>query len=359
MRRKGLIFVLCLLCLGLGIGGTVFVVNRFPNEVVKTVTEKNVTVTDTGIADAVEKVEPAVVVVQNYKKNNALAGTGTGFVYKVDGNIAYIMTNHHVIEGAKEIKITFVDDSEATATLVGSDEYADIAVLRVDADKIKGVATLGSSVNARKGDTVFTIGSPMGIDYRGTVTKGILSGKDRLVSVSVSGNSYDWIMNVMQTDAAINPGNSGGPLCNANGEVIGINSLKIVESTIEGIGFAIPIEDAVNYANDLVKSGSISRPYIGISMLNASSVYQLAYSGIRIDSNITEGVVIADVEEGSSADKAGLEKGDVVIKVESDKVADIAEFRYRLYSYEINDTIKLTIIRDGKEKELKITLGSN
>ncbi len=358
MRRKRLVFVLCLLCFILGVGGAAYIVYKYPNEVVKTVTEKNVTVTDTGIADAVEKIESAVVVVQNYQRNT-LAGTGTGFVYKVEGKTAYIMTNHHVIENAKDIKITFADDSETTATLVGSDEYADIAVLKVDADKIKGVATLGSSVNARKGDTVFTIGSPMGIDYRGTVTKGILSGKDRLVSVSISGNTYDWIMNVMQTDAAINPGNSGGPLCNVNGEVIGINSMKIVESTIEGIGFAIPIEDALKYADDLIKNGSISRPYIGISMLNASSKYQLVYSGVRLDEDITRGVVIMAVEKGSSADKAGLVKGDVIIKVENDNVSDIAEFRYRLYSHEVNETIKLTVIRDGKEKELSITLGSN
>ena len=358
MRRGKIIFVLCLLCFILGVGGTALLIYKYPNEVVKTITEKSVTITDTGIADSVEKVEAAVVVVQNYQKNT-LAGTGTGFVYKVDDKVAYIMTNHHVIENAKEIKITFMDDSETTATLVGSDEYADIAVLKVDASTIKGVATLGSSNDARVGDTVFTIGSPMGIDYKGTVTKGILSGKDRLVSVSISGMTNDWIMNVMQTDAAINPGNSGGPLCNANGEVIGINSLKIVENTIEGIGFAIPIEDALKYADDLVNNGSISRPYIGISMLNASSKYQLAYSGVRLTDDITEGVVIMSVEKGSSADKAGLVKGDVIIKVGNDKVSDIAEFRYRLYSHEVNETINITIIREGKEKDLNITLGSN
>lgn len=161
------------------------------------------------------------------------------------------MTNHHVIESGETIKITYNDDSETTAKIVGSDEYADIAVLKVDKDTIKSVASLGKSENVKVGDTVFTMGSPMGINFKGTVTRGILSGKDRLVSVSINGSSADWIMNVMQTDAAINPGNSGGPLCNVNGEVIGINSMKIVESTIEGIGFAIPIEDAVTYAKNI------------------------------------------------------------------------------------------------------------
>jgi serine protease Do len=164
-------------------------------------------------------------------------------------------------------------------------------------------------------------------------------------------------MNVMQTDAAINPGNSGGPLCNVNGEVIGINSLKIVKDTIEGIGFAIPIEDAINYAKDIREKGTISRPYVGVSMLNASATMQLAYSGIRLDKDITEGVVIIDVEEGSPAHKAGILKEDVIIKVGDHKVIDIAEFRYRLYSYSPEETIEVVVIRNGEEKTLKVKLG--
>lgn len=205
---------------------------------------------------------------------------------------------------------------------------------------------------------MFTMGSPMGINFKGTVTRGILSGKDRLVSVSINGSSADWIMNVMQTDAAINPGNSGGPLCNANGEVIGINSMKIVESTIEGIGFAIPIEDAVTYAKNIRENGKISRPYIGVSMLNATSTMQLAYAGIRLDKDIDSGVVVVDVEKNSPAAKAGLKSEDVIIKVGNDTVKDIAEFRYRLYSYEIDETIEMTVIRNGKNETLKIKLGT-
>ena len=358
MRKRIIYIVSLIICFLLGAGLITFLVYKYPNEVVKTISEKNVNITETSIADSVEKIEDAVVVVENFYRGN-LAGTGTGFVYKKEGEIAYIMTNHHVIENADSIKITFSDESETEATLVGSDEYADIAVLKVESSKILGVATLGSSKDLRIGDSVFTIGNPMGKEYYGTVTKGILSGKDRLVSVSINGYTYDWIMNVMQTDAAINPGNSGGPLCNINGEVIGINSMKIVQSTVEGIGFAIPIEDALSYADSLVENGSISRPYIGVSMINASSTYQLAYSGIRLNSDITEGVVIAEVEKDSPADKSGIQKGDVVIKVESDKVSDIAEFRYRLYNHSIGETIKFTVNRNGEEKELSITLGSN
>ena len=358
MRKKIITIALFIICFLLGAISVVFLVYRYPNEVVKTITEKNVNITDTGIAEAVEKVEKAVVVVETYTKGS-LIGTGTGFVFKKEKDVAYIMTNHHVIENGDTIKITYSDDSEAVADLVGSDEYADIAVLKVAEETALGVADLSTSASSKVGDTVFAIGSPMGIEYAGTVTKGILSGKDRLVSVSISGTQSDWIMSVMQTDAAINPGNSGGPLCNANGEVIGISSLKIVQTTIEGIGFAIPIEDALSYAESLIENGTITRPYIGVSMLNAASTYQLAYAGIRLDSNITEGVVIIDIEENSPASKAGIQKGDVIVKVEGEEVNDIAEFRYRLYNYSINETINLTVNRNGKEKIIKITLGSN
>ena len=339
--------------------GAMFMLMKFyPNEIVKTITEKNVNVTDTGISESVNKVKDSVVVIETYTKGS-LVGTGTGFVYDKDDKNGYIMTNHHVIESGDTIKITYSNDSETTATVVGSDEFADIAVLKVDKDTVLSTAIIGKSSDINVGDTVFTIGSPMGIEYKGTVTKGILSGKDRLVSVSVgNSNSADWIMNVMQTDAAINPGNSGGPLCNANGEVIGINSMKIVQTTIEGIGFAIPIEDAVMYAESLRENGKINRPYIGVSMINASNTMQLLYSGIRLDKDITEGVVIVDVEKSSPASKAGIKSEDVIVKVGNDKVASVAEFRYRLYSYEVGDTVVLTVNRDGQEKTFKVKLTS-
>lgn len=359
MRTKIVNLLVLFGCFMFGALSVGFIVYEFPNEeAVKTITEKNVTVTDTGIADAVEKISDAVVTVQNYQRG-ALAGTGTGFVYKVDGDIAYLMTNHHVIENADTIKITYSDGTGTTATLIGSDEYADIAVLKVDEDTILKVATLSTSKDTRIGDTVFAIGNPMGIDYAGTVTKGILSNKDRLVSVSIGGYTYDWMMSVMQTDAAINPGNSGGPLCNANGEVIGISSMKIATTTIEGIAFAIPIEDALTYAEDLIKNGKIDRPYIGISMQNASNTYQLAFSGIRLASDVYEGVAITNVYDGTSASVAGLQRGDVIVKVGENKVKNIAEFRYRLFSYNIGEEITLTINRDGKEMEVKVKLEGN
>ena len=317
MRKFISYVVTVIIGLLIGVGAVVGAMYLFPNNsVVRTISEKNVNITDTGISESVDKVKDSVVVIETYQKNT-LAGTGTGFVYDTDDKYGYIMTNHHVIEGAETINITYSDDTETTAKVVGSDEYADIAVLKVDKDTIKSVATIGKSTDVKVGDTVFTIGSPMGKNFRGTVTRGILSGKDRMVSVSINGSSADWIMNVMQTDAAINPGNSGGPL-----------------------------------------SGKISRPYIGVSMLNATSTMQLAYAGIRLDKDITEGVVVVDVEKNSAGSKAGLQSEDVIIKVGDNKVSDVAEFRYQLYSHKVGETISITVIRNGKTVDLKVKLGS-
>lgn len=352
MKKKLGYIITGLLCFILGVGLVILGIYFYPKEIVKTITEKNVSITDNGISESVKKVNDAVVVIEGYN-NETLAGTGSGFVYDKDDKYAYIMTNHHVIDGFDDILITYSDDSTAEAEIVGSDSYADIAILKVNVDTILSVAEIGKSTDLKVGDTVFAVGSPMGKEFKNTVTKGILSGKDRLVSVD------DYILNVMQTDAAINPGNSGGALCNINGEVIGVNNLKIVEDTVEGLGFSIPIEDALKYANSLREDGVVTRPYIGVSMLNAGNTLQLRYAGINLDRNITDGVVVVGVEDDSPADEAGLKRGDVITKIGEYKVNTIAEFRYRLYNYEVNEKVEIEIIRSGKEKTLDITLGSN
>ena len=187
---------------------------------------------------------------------------------------------------------------------------------------------MGDSSKTEVGDTVFTVGSPEGADYAGTVTKGILSGKDRLVAVALTNSTTsDYYMNVLQTDAAINPGNSGGPICNTNGEVIGITNMKLVDASVEGMGFAIPIEDALDYASTLEKDGKITRPYIGISMLDISNSYYLWQAGINLPENVESGVAVYSVENNSPADKAGLEKGDIIIKIGDNDTTSLAEFR--------------------------------
>lgn len=318
---------------------------------------RNVNVTENGISSGIENVYDSVVVVENYQKTK-LSGIGSGFIYDSKG---YILTNHHVIDGASEIKVKLMDGETIVASVIGSDEYADIAVIKIDSSYVKKVAKLGDNSKMKVGDTVFTIGSPLSVDYAGTVTRGILSGKDRMVAVSVGNSSTnDWIMNVMQTDAAINPGNSGGPLCNVNGEVIGVNSMKIVKSEIEGLGFAIPIEDAIEYANLIIKGEKVQRAYLGISMTDfTTSTQYLRQQGITIDSSVTSGVIVVDSIKGGPCADVGIKKGDVIIKIGKYNVTSVAELRYYLYKYKPKDKIEIKVMRGKTEKVFTVTLGAN
>ena len=236
----------------LGCGCLLYFFRENPNYLNNTVTnitktEKEVTVNENGIADAVDKVYDSVVVVENYV-NGRLYGTGTGFFYKQEGNTYYLLTNHHVVANGTTIKVVLTDGKSKTVKVEGSDVYADIAVLSLeveDAATSYTVAEIGSINDMSLGDTVFAIGAPVDSSlFSGTVTRGILSGKDRLIEKSLSNNGIaDWIMKVLQTDAAINSGNSGGPLCNSNGQVIGINNMKLNISGVESMNFSIPIDE--------------------------------------------------------------------------------------------------------------------
>ena len=351
--------VIAILAFFIGAGAFYAVLKIYPTVFIKETTklEKNVTINDTGLAESVEKVYDSVVVVSTYKNGKGVA-SGTGFVYKKDGNKAFIMTNNHVIEDGNQILVTFTNQKETEVTVVGSDKYADIAVLSVDSDEIISVAELGSSKDARIGDTAFAVGAPLDNAYSWTVTRGIVSGKDRLVEVSTSNSSSsDWVMSVLQTDAAINSGNSGGPLANANGEVIGVTSLKLVSNGVEGMGFAIPIETALDYANKIINGEEISQPYLGIYMINvADAYYSREYYNILSALNVTSGVLVTDVEKGSDAEKGGLQKDDVIIKVDDTEISSLAYFRYVLYSHSVGDTISVTVNRNGVEKVLSVAL---
>lgn len=345
--------------------GLYLLIYFFPEPFVKTITEqtevRNVTVTDTGIADAVDKLYDAVVVVKTYV-DGQLYATGTGFVYKEDGDTAYILTNNHVIEGGDEIYVEFTDGSNVITTVEGSDSYSDIAVLSVDSSYVTTVAQIGSSEEARVGDTVFTVGAPIDSStYSGTVTRGIVSGKNRLVSVSSSNSgTSDMMMSVLQTDAAINSGNSGGPLANANGEVIGITSLKLssgstTSASIEGMGFAIPIETALDYAEKLERGETIERPQLGISMRNLSDAMYYHYQELR-NIDIDAGVYVEEVTSGSPAADAGICVGDIIISADGEDVDNLAYLRYLLYTHDVGDTMELTIYRNGDEVNLTVTL---
>lgn len=331
---------------------------------VKYVTEKEVTVTDKGISDAVSKLYDASVIVEVGSSGDKLSGWGSGFVYKTDSKYGYIFTNHHVVDGAKTIKIVLSNETEVTGELVGSDEYADVAVVKIPKDKVIAVAEIGKSEDVLVGDTIFAIGTPVSLEYSFTVTRGILSGKNRMVEMSSSKKSYygqsgdSWYMNLLQIDASINSGNSGGPLANSNGEVIGITNSKLSSSTlsgtsIENMGFAIPIEDALSVAEYLENNGKVSRPVLGVTM---TSVEGAEYNGVKISDSITSGAVVTDVSSGSTADAAKIKKGDVIIKLDNYNIKDYKYLKYYLYRYRVGDKVKITYIRDGKEKTVEVAL---
>lgn len=356
-----IIVIVGVLTLCLGVGLTIKYFKDHPNSVEEitniTKTEKEVTVTDTGIADAVEKVYDAVVTVLSYKNEKAYS-SGTGFVYKVEGEKAYILTNYHVINGGNKFTVTLTKGEILDATLVGGDKYSDVAILEVSSKDIGVIATLGSSESTRVGDTAFAVGSPVSEEYGWTVTRGILSGKDRTITVSLSNsmlNNDTVAMNVIQTDVAINSGNSGGPLCNSNGEVIGITSSKVAATGVEGIGFAIPIEDALNIAEKLEKGEEIKRPYIGINMMELEAAKY--YSDVDIKADY--GVFINSVVDDSPAAKAGIKAGDVVTEIEDKKITSISSFRSELYKHEVGDEVKMKLIRNKKEQEVTVKLGAN
>ena len=318
-----------------------------------------VVVDESGISEAVQKVYDGVLMVRNYQKDE-VASTGTGFVYKIEGDSAYVMTNQHVVDGAERVTLITSKDEEIEGEVLGGDSYVDIAVIKIKKTDGLVALQLGNSENASLGDLVFTVGSPLGYEYRGSVSTGHLAGKDRLVSVSTDNStSSDWVMKVLQTDAAINPGNSGGPLMNTNGEVIGVISMKLVQTEVEGMGFAIPIEYINSKIETLEKGESIEWPLLGVSMINVSDARNSFRYDFDIPNNLDYGVVVAGIEAGSGAESSDLKEGDIITKLNGEKVQDSAYLRYELYKYSAGDTIEITYMRDGKEHTTKVTLSSS
>ena len=216
-------------------------------EINKVTENRNITITDNDISEAVANVYDSVVMIKNYQKNK-YAGSGSGFVYKTDDKYGYILTNYHVVKDATKLSVLYSNEEEVSAEYLSGDEYLDLAVVRVSKNSVIKVASLGKTSELALGDTVFAVGSPVGEEYYNSITRGIVSGLNRKITVSVQ-STNDWFMKAIQIDAAINPGNSGGPLVNGKGEVIGINSMKLVDSSVEGMGFSIMIEDALAYTD--------------------------------------------------------------------------------------------------------------
>ncbi len=358
--KKTRMIVYTIFILFLGVFLAYGIIYKFPAIFQETITkiEKDVTVTDKGIADAVEKVYDSVIIVSTYK-GESLVASGSGFIYKNEDNSFYIITNHHVIADGDNYKITYTDGTIMEASLLGSDQYADIAVLKSNEKEDIKAVSIGKTDALRVGDTTFTVGAPLDNVYSWTVTRGIISGKERLVEVSVTGRN-DYIMNVLQTDAAVNSGNSGGPLCDSNGEVIGVISAKISSTGVEGMGFAIPIETAIEKSEQIISGESSEYPYLGITMYSvADAKSDPRYYRYLADQNINSGVIVIDIQKNSSADKAKLEAGDVIVEINGKEISNVAYLRYELYKYEVGDTIKVKILRNGAEKTVSMKLLSN
>ena len=364
-KSPSLILICCLVAFLIGVGFMYALVNSplLSNKNSKSSTSSNTCsncntgttiVENGGISESVLKVYDTVVMVKVFKNNNA-AGSGSGVIYKKDNNYGYILTNQHVIEGSTSVKIHLTSGVDVDGEVLGGDKFMDIAVIRIAANNVNAVAPLGSTESLKLGSTVFAIGTPVGERYFNTVTGGFISGIHRKVNVSVE-STNDWVQEVIQIDAAINPGNSGGALFDFNGDLIGITSMKLIDSQIEGMGFAIKIEDAIKHVDAFEKGESIKRPYLGISYINVTEKAALAYYGYNIDSSLTEGVVVDKVEDNSVAKKAGIQRGDVIVKLNDDNASSSAFLRYLLYKYNIGDTIKVTYNRNGKEYTTDVKL---
>lgn len=293
----------------------------------------------------------------NSSSSEQETGTGSGVIYKKANGKAYIITNNHVVEGASKLTVSLSNGKEVEGKLLGSDSLTDLAVVEISAEHVEKVASFGDSSSLKAGESVIAIGNPLGKDLSRTVTQGIISGVDRTVSVDTSAGQTE--MNVIQTDAAINPGNSGGALLNTKGEVIGINSMKISESGVEGIGFAIPSNDVKPIAEELMSKGKIERPFIGIGMMDLEQVpenYQTGTLGLS-GSQLNKGVYIRQVASGSPADKAGLKENDVIISFNGKETDTGSALRNLLYNdAKIGDTVKVTLIRNGKTMTKQMTL---
>lgn len=345
----------------------------------KEVVQKQVAVNvETDTTKAVEKTSGAVVGITNIQsstsnfwsdngssnRNNGngeeAAGTGSGVIYKNNGTNAYVVTNHHVVEGATKLEVSLQDGTKLPAKLLGSDIWTDLAVLEIDGTKVKEVAEFGDSDKLKTGEPVIAIGNPLGPTFSGSVTKGIISGLHRTIPIDVNQDGVmDWQAEVLQTDAAINPGNSGGALINIAGQVIGINSMKIAQNAVEGIGLSIPINSAKPIIEDLEKYGTVRRPYMGVDLKSVAEIpayYQ--QQALKLPNNVNYGVALRQVLPGSPAAQGGLKELDVIVGLDGKNIKDVIELRKYLYqNKKVGEKMKVKFYRNGKLQETTITLG--
>ena len=377
-KKIGQLLLIILISFSSGLLGslTILKLNQKPD----TEVQNNQTITQTSVKNensttkAVEKVKDAVVSVITYSANsqNSLFGSGesdtdtnteqvssegSGVIYKKEGEFAYLVTNTHVINGASKVDIRLADGTKVPGDIVGSDTFSDIAVVKISSEKVTTVAEFGDSSQLTVGETAIAIGSPLGSEYANTVTQGIVSSLNRNVSLkSEDGQAIS--TNAIQTDTAINPGNSGGPLINIQGEVIGITSSKIASNggtSVEGLGFAIPANDVKNIIKQLEKDGKVTRPALGIHMVNLTNLSTTDLQKLKLPDNVTSGVAVRSVQKNMPAN-GHLQQYDVITKIDDTKISSTTELQNALYSHSIGDEMTVTYYRNGKEETTKIKL---
>ena len=348
-------------------------VSQATNNTTNTVTQTSYK-NENATTQAVNKVKDAVVSVITYSANRQnsvfgndetdtdtdsqqVASEGSGVIYKKNGKDAYLVTNTHVIKGASKVDIRLADGTKVPGEIVGSDTFSDIAVVKISSEKVTTVAEFGDSSKLNVGETAIAIGSPLGSEYANTVTQGIISSLNRNVSLkSQDGQAIS--TKAIQTDTAINPGNSGGPLVNIQGQVIGITSSKIASNggtSVEGLGFAIPSNDAQNIIKQLESDGKVTRPALGIQMVNLANIGASDLRKLNIPNSVTSGVVVKSVQSNMPA-SGHLEKYDVITKVDDKEISSSTDLQSALYNHSIGDTIKITYYRNGKEETTSIKL---
>ena len=377
-KKIGQLLLIILISFFSGVLGSLTILQL--NQKQKTNTQNSTTITQTAVKNensttkAVDKVKDAVVSIITYSANsqNSLFGysesdtdtnteqvssQGSGVIYKKDGEYAYIVTNTHVINGANKLDIRLADGTKVPGEIVGTDTYSDIAVVKISSEKVSAVAEFGDSSQLTVGETAIAIGSPLGSEYANTVTQGIISSLNRTVSLkSEDGQAIS--TKAIQTDTAINPGNSGGPLINIQGQVIGITSSKIATNggnSVEGLGFAIPSNDAIKIIEQLEKNGKVTRPALGIQMVNLSNLSTTDLQKLKLTDNITSGVAVRSVQPNMPAN-GHLEKYDVITKVDGNPIASTTELQNALYSHSVGDEMTITYYRNGKEETTTIKL---
>lgn len=321
----------------------------------------------TQLTEIIEQVTPTVVGITNIQQNVSWgadadgieAGTGSGVIYKVEDGETYIVTNHHVIENADSVEVILHDETHMEAEIIGSDLFTDLAVLKMDNENEDTPMEIGTSESLKVGEPAIAIGNPLGAYLSSTVTQGVISGMERTIPMDFNFDGQpDWQAEVIQTDAAINPGNSGGALINLYGQLIGINSMKINEEAVEGIGFAIPIDSAIPVIQELEENGEVVRPFLGVEIYSIEELPQYEWRNtLQLPVEVEGGVYVWSVENLSPADEAGIEQYDVIVALDGVPVHNTIDLRKILYEEkEVGEVVTIDYYRDGELMQTELEL---